>query len=74
MSKFEGVEFEVLFFEVCFICFEMMNENRFGIVLESCGYWFCRDCWREYFFNKDFFKFFCLEFNCDKEVDFSMIF
>eukprot|EP00105_Crassostrea_gigas_P004813 XP_011418157.1 PREDICTED: uncharacterized protein LOC105321541 [Crassostrea gigas] len=73
MSKFEGAEFEALPSEVCFICFETMNENRSGIALESCGHWFCRDCWREHLLNKDFSKLLCPEFNCDKEVDFSTV-
>lgn len=73
MSKFEGAEFEALPSEVCFICFETMNENRSAIAMESCGHWFCRDCWREHLLNKDFSKLLCPEFNCDKEVDFSTI-
>lgn len=73
MSKFEGVEFEALPPEICFICFETMNENRPGIAMESCGHWFCRDCWREHLLNKNFSKLLCPEFKCDKEVDFSTI-
>lgn len=73
MSKFEGAEFEALPPEICFICFETMNENRPGIAMESCGHWFCRDCWREHLLNKNFSKLLCPEFKCDKEVDFSTI-
>lgn len=73
MSKLEGAEFEALPPEVCFICFETMNESKPGIAMESCGHWFCRECWREHLLNKKFSKLLCPEFNCDKEVDFSTI-
>ncbi|XP_061171981.1 uncharacterized protein LOC133181507 [Saccostrea echinata] len=56
--------------EICYIC---LNENRPGIAMECCGHWFCRSCWREHLKQQNFSKLLCPEFDCEKEVDFTLI-
>ncbi|XP_061174838.1 uncharacterized protein LOC133183982 [Saccostrea echinata] len=68
-----GLGFEALPPEICYICFEAMNENRPGIAMECCGHWFCRSCWREHLKQQNFSKLLCPEFDCEKEVDFTLI-
>ena len=65
--------FEALPPEVCFICYETMDENRPGMAMDKCGHWFCRGCWREHLLQQNGSRPLCPEFNCKKEVDFTTI-
>lgn len=61
--------------EFCNICFEIID-NKPATALQTCGHWFCDECWRDHFATKlgtGTCKVTCPEFDCKATMNKAVI-